>query len=409
MASKQHEKDCPMSFLPKAPRKPRLALYSHDALGMGHMRRNALIAQTLAGSSLDAIVLLISGAKELNAMSLGPAVDCVTLPALRKDRAGVYQPRNLDIPAGDLIDLRAMTIRSALSAFKPDIFVVDKLPRGVCRELDPALERLKKMGTRCVLGLRDILDDPQTVAREWTENESERAVADFFETVWVYGDPTVYDMVQEYNMSNVVTEKVRYTGYLDSSVRLEHQIEPEITAILESVGEDAPLVFCQVGGGQDGARLAETFVDIELPGNSIGVLLTGPFMPPETRQHVRARAAETPWLRLVEFTAEPAHLLRRADRVIAMGGYNTVCEVLCMEKSALIVPRIYPRTEQLIRAERLRDLGALELLDPDVMTPHSLTSWLTRDVEAPVGIRERVDFNGLARIPHLANELLAVA
>ncbi len=399
-----------MSFLPRpTASKPRLALYSHDALGMGHMRRNALIAQTLAGSSADATVLLISGAKELNAMALGPGVDCVTLPALSKGHAGKYQPRHLDIPASDLIDLRAMTIRSALSAFKPDVFIVDKLPRGVCRELDPALDRLRKIGTRCVLGLRDILDDPQTVTREWTENESERAVADFFETVWVYGDPTVYDMVQEYSMSNVVAEKVRYTGYLDSSVRLEHNAEPEIMAIMESIGQDTPLVFCQVGGGQDGAHLAEAFADMELPGDSVGVLLTGPFMPAETRQHMRMRAAETPRLRLVEFTAEPAHLLRRADRVIAMGGYNTVCEVLCMEKPALIVPRTSPRTEQLIRAKRLRDLGELELIEPDVMSPQSLTSWLTQDVEAPVGIRERIDFNGLTRIPHFANELLAVA
>ena len=49
-------------------------------------------------------------------------------------------------------------IRAALDAFKPDIFIVDKLPRGVCRELDPALELLRRTGTRCVLGLRDILD-----------------------------------------------------------------------------------------------------------------------------------------------------------------------------------------------------------------------------------------------------------
>ncbi len=373
------------------------------------MRRNALIAQTLASSSPDATVLLISGAKELNAMTLGRGVDCVTLPALTKGQGGEYQPRHLDIPVDDLIDLRAMTVRSALSAFKPDIFIVDKLPRGVCGELDPALERLRKLGTHCVLGLRDILDDPHTVAREWDDNESERAVADFFGTVWVYGDPTVYDMVEEYNMSNVVAEKVRYTGYLDSSMRLEHEAEPEITSLVKSIDKNAPLIFCQVGGGQDGARLAEAFVDTELPGDSVGVLLTGPFMPPETRQHMKARAKENSRLRLVEFTAEPAHLLRRADRVIAMGGYNTVCEVLCMEKSSLIVPRTSPRTEQLIRAERLRDLGALALLDPDVMTPQLLASWLGEDVKAPVGIRDRLDFNGLKRIPHLANELLAVA
>ena len=392
-----------------APRKPRVALYSHDALGLGHMRRNALIAQTIAGSPLEAVVLLISGAKELNAMCLGVGVDCVTLPALTKDGAGEYRPRNLEISCSDLMGLRAMTIRAALDAFKPDIFIVDKLPRGVCRELDPALELLRRTGTRCVLGLRDILDDPTTVAREWRENESERAVADFYETVWVYGDPTVYDLLREYNMSTRVAEKVRFTGYLDSSRRIVGAIDPEVAAAIDSVDVDTPLVFCAVGGGQDGAELAETFADAALPHDSVGVLLTGPFMPAATRQHLQSRAAKNPKLRLVEFTSEPAPLLRRADRVIAMGGYNTVCEVLCMEKSALIVPRTSPRTEQLIRAERFRNLGALDLLDPASMTPAALTDWLEREIQAPVGIADRIDFNGLSRIPHLATELLAVA
>lgn len=390
-------------------KKPRIAFYSHDALGLGHMRRNALIAQTLAESSLEAAVLLISGAKELNAMCLGTGVDCVTLPALTKNAAGDYLPRNLEIPGHDLIDLRAMTIRAALSAFKPDIFIVDKLPRGVCRELDPALELLRRKRTRCVLGLRDILDDPATVAREWSENESERAVSDFYDAVWVYGDPTVYDLLREYHVSASVSRKVRFTGYLNSSQRIEGPADAEVIAAIESVDVDKPLIFCEVGGGQDGAELANAFADAELPGEAVGVLLLGPFMPVARRQELTKRAAGNPRLKLLEFTSEPTPLLRRANRVIAMGGYNTVCELLCLEKSALIVPRTSPRTEQLIRAERLRDFGALDLLDPAHLTHKSLSNWLNREVPAPIGITDRIDFNGLSRIPHLASELLAVA
>lgn len=82
-------------------------------------------------------------------------------------------------------------------------------------------------------------------------------------------------------------------------------------------------------------------------------------MPLDVRESVSARVARNERLRMIEFSAEPTHLLRRADRVIGMGGYNTVCEIVAMEKSALIVPRTRPRTEQLIRAERMRDMGAL--------------------------------------------------
>ena len=56
-----------------------------------------------------------------------------------------------------------------------------------------------------------------------------------------------------------------------------------------------------------------------------------------------------------------------------MGGYNTFCEILSLDKQALIVPRQAPRLEQTIRARRAQDLGLVQMLpddfdhDPQVM------------------------------------------
>ncbi len=394
---------------PTIQRKPRIALYSHDALGLGHMRRNVLIAQGLASTPQGAVVLLISGAKEMNAMALAPGIDCVTLPALKKDSAGEYRPRNLDISRTELTTLRSRTIEAALEAFEPDLFVVDKLPRGAFGELDAALTSLRRRGARCVLGLRDILDDPITVKREWSDARGEEAVSEYYDAVWVYGDPTVYDLLCEYRMSSQTAEKVRFTGYLDPSSRFAAEPERAVTDAIESLGDSSRLIFCQVGGGQDGESLAMAFAEADLPDDAVGVVLTGPFMPAAVREDICARAATNGRVKVIEFSAEPTHLLRRADRVIGMGGYNTVCEILAMEKSALIVPRTRPRTEQLIRAERMRDLGALCLMTPDEMTPLALTAWMSQDIPSPAGIRDRIDFNGLTRIPHFADELLAVA
>jgi predicted glycosyltransferase len=77
--------------------------------------------------------------------------------------------------------------------------------------------------------------------------------------------------------------------------------------------------------------------------------------------------------------------------VVAMGGYNTIYEVLSFEKHALVVPRSKPRHEQQIRASRLRDLGLLDLLPPDQVSPEALSEWLARDLGAPARIRERID------------------
>ena len=42
--------------------------------------------------------------------------------------------------------------------------------------------------------------------------------------------------------------------------------------------------------------------------------------------------------------------MARAAGVVAMGGYNTFCEILSFDKPALVVPRVRPRLEQAIRA-----------------------------------------------------------
>ena len=99
-------------------------------------------------------------------------------------------------------------------------------------------------------------------------------------------------------------------------------------------------------------------------------------------------------------------LIVPADRVIAMGGYNTVCEVLSFEKRALIIPRVKPRREQIIRAERLRDLGLIDMLHPDDLNSPALSEWMRRDLPA-IKVDGRINLNGLDQLPTLAKELLA--
>jgi predicted glycosyltransferase len=88
-----------------------------------------------------------------------------------------------------------------------------------------------------------------------------------------------------------------------------------------------------------------------------------------------------------------------------MGGYNTICEVLSFEKRALIVPRVNSRGEQLIRVERLRNMGIIDVIYPNELTPQALTDWLARDMKPPQ-VRDRIDLNGLVRLPHLLEDVL---
>ena len=47
------------------------------------------------------------------------------------------------------------------------MFLVDKEPLGLRGEVRSTLEMLKARGTRCILGLRDVMDEPASLVDEW--------------------------------------------------------------------------------------------------------------------------------------------------------------------------------------------------------------------------------------------------
>ena len=98
-------------------------------------------------------------------------------------------------------------------------------------------------------------------------------------------------------------------------------------------------------------------------------------------------------------------LMRRADRVVAMGGYNTVYEALALEKHTLIVPRTTPRREQIIRAERLHGLGLVDMCSPERLTPRALSHWLAEPHSLRPSARTSLRFDGLDRVEALVAEL----
>jgi predicted glycosyltransferase len=385
------------------PRKWRIILYSHDTMGLGHKRRNLLIAQTLGISAIDADILMISGVGDGNQFEIPPGIDYLTLPALHKSIDGQYQARRLDLSLKEIINLRSQIIRTTVQTFKPDVLIVDNVPRGAMGELNATLQYLRnETNTRCVLGLRDVLDEPKVIHRSWKRSNNEDALRRYYDAVWVYGDPGLYNPIQEYGLSADTIAKFRYTGYLDRRSALQFVSQEDLSDLNLPTGR---LALCMVGGGQDGGDLARAFAQTELPQNTYGVMITGPMMPQQMRQEIQAYADKRSNLRVLEYVNEPTLLLQRADWVISMGGYNTTCEILSFEKRALIVPRVKPRQEQLIRVELLQKLGLVEMLHPDRLNPKSLSAWLHQEQPVPQ-IRQKVDLKGLERIPQFLAEML---
>src|ERR1700704_2416981 len=199
--------------LPRSTRAPRIALYSQGMVGFGHIRRNASIAQALRSSALQPTVLMIAEAWQAGALLVPHGVDFVTLPAVRRGANGGYRPRFLsEVSDRELITLRTRVIRDAIEVFEPDVLIVDYLPLGVAEELRPTLNDLHdRVGSRCVLGLRDVLYDLETVNRWWATSANLNAIKRFYDAIWIYGDPAVFDPVREYDFTGPMVAKTHHT------------------------------------------------------------------------------------------------------------------------------------------------------------------------------------------------------
>ncbi|MGY9057955.1 MAG: glycosyltransferase family protein [Alphaproteobacteria bacterium] len=339
----------------------RLLIYSHDSFGLGHLRRCREIAHSLAEAYQNLSVLILSGSPIIGSFDFRPRVDFVRIPGMIKLSDGNYSSHALDIAADKTLELRAAIIRETALIFEPDIFLVDKEPLGLRGEVRSTLELLQEQGCQLVLGLRDVMDDPESLAPEWTRKGAPAALRDFYDEVWVYGLPQICDPLEGIDLADSVRRKMTFTGYLRRSVTTSGDKAAAL------VGSE-PYVLVTPGGGGDGEALVDWVIRAYETQPKLlhrALIVFGPFMQGESQADFRQRIEALPNVEAITFDAHLETLIAGASGVVAMGGYNTFCEILSFDKPAIIVPRSKPRLEQTIRADRAQELGLVRMLDPN--------------------------------------------
>ena len=392
----------------------RVLIYSHDTFGLGNIRRMLEVARHLVQASPEVSVLIITGSPMLHAFRIPARIDYVKLPCLSRGVDGRYGARFLDLSLPATVRLRANIISSAIADFAPDLILVDKKPFGVEDELCGALAALPAgvQRPKLVLLLRDILDSPEATIRVWRKNGYFEAISAYYDQVLVVGCPEVFDLRREYAFPPFAAAKVQFCGYI--ARQPGRQPRAEVRRALGVAGPE-PLVLVTPGGGEDGYELVSAALDAMMsqrpefrPRMHI---VCGPEMAEAQRLQIAERARPLTNLSVQDFHDDMASLINAADVVVAMGGYNTVCELLTLRKRALLVPRVKPGLEQCIRAERMAALGLLRMLHPDQLTPATLMSALRAELEA-LARHERVPqlrtLQGLDRVTAAIFELLDI-
>ena len=396
----------------------RILIYSHDTFGLGNIRRMLEVARHLVQSSPEVSVLVITGSPMLHAFRIPPRIDYVKLPCLARNVDGQYGARFLDLSLDATVRLRANLIRSAITDFAPDLIVVDKKPFGVEDELSGALVALQSSAQKpkLVLLLRDILDSPEATTRVWRKNGCFEAIEAYYDQVLVVGTPEVFDLRREYRFPPFAAAKVSFCGYIARRAGSRSRADARRDL---GVRGDQPLLLVTPGGGEDGHALIDACLAglraLAAPDRPRTHIVCGPEMAEAQRAAIHAAAAALPQVSVQDFSDDMMSLMAAADVVVAMGGYNTVCELLTLRKRAVIVPRTVPSQEQCIRAERMAALGLLTMLHPDRLTPAALLDAVRTELAGLNGVSTNFNtqprlksLNGLQRCTAAIFELIGV-
>jgi len=348
----------------------RFLFYSHDGLGLGHTRRHLAIAGALTRLAPEASVLLASGADDALRMGLPPHVEILKLPGLRKVSNDQYSPRRLCLPASEIRAMRSALLLTTVKSYRPDVVLVDKHPFGVNGEFRDALMAARGGGARCVLGLRDVLDERATVLKEWAPHRLQARIDENFDLMLVYGEKAIYDPLVEYEFPKSMARRTQFCGYVVNGEEHEKPRET-LNAGLDSADQPRRVVLATAGGGEDGLQLLQTFIRTAAQAPWQGLVVAGPLMPAGELKELRALANQH-HIPLKTFMPSLSALFWSVDAVVCMGGYNTLAEAASKGVPIICVPRMAPRAEQAIRAKAFERLGLAQMLRPNQLNVSTL-------------------------------------
>jgi predicted glycosyltransferase len=221
-----------------------------------------------------------------------------------------------------------------------------------------------------VLGLRDILDTPEIVAKEW--NGLLDLMAGYYDNVLIYGEQALFDPITAYQFPPQVAARTRFCGYVVNreAVPAEAAVGMRLAA-LRLENRKRPIVLATTGGGEDGFFLLETFMRAAAGAPWQAVVVAGPMTPEPQFQALKSLASEHDVV-LHSFMPRLSSLFWSIDALVCMGGYNTLTEAIATGGPIVCVPRTVPRMEQYLRASAFEKHRLLQMVHPENLSAHSL-------------------------------------
>ncbi|WP_415878454.1 glycosyltransferase family protein [Methylomonas sp. TEB] len=347
--------------------KPRLLLYCQHSLGMGHWVRAMTLANAL---SREFRVTFLNGGRAPDHRATVADLDMLNLPPLGMGEDHQLYSQDDRYSVKEALALRRQLILDTYALLRPDVVLIELFPFGrkkLAGELLPLLKaaRRDKQARPLVLcSLRDIMVN----ARKDQSRHDERArwLTDrYFDGLLVHADPRFARLEDSFKPRHPLQTPLLYTGFVAPG-RVPTAIKPPRRGVLVSAG-----------GGMVGAPLFQAAIQahvINWPAETLPMtIVAGPFLPEADWQVLVTQAQGIEGLTLVRSVPAMQPLLEAHRLSVSQCGYNTVMDILESRTPALVVPFVRGQEdEQIQRAQKLAELGLVEMLNPAELTGQRL-------------------------------------
>lgn len=377
----------------------KVLIYVQHLLGVGHLHRVAAIARALARADFE--VLLVSGGYPDPTLGKLDGIRFAQLPPARAADASF---RIILDFAGNRVDdawweQRRAELYRLFDEFQPAAVITELFPyarRPMRHELLPWLAHIRSSKARPLVlsSVRDILVDRTKPERDldvlaWLESH--------YDGTLIHGDPRFIPFEQTFPLAGRITTPLHYTGYIVE----QSELQPT------EAGRDEVLV--SAGGGAVGMPLFRTAIAARPLSRARDLTWRLLVSRQESAEDVAALRAMAPDGVIVDWARPDFPSMLRHCRVsISKAGYNTVMETLAARARAVVVPFSGgDETEQALRADLLRQRGAVQALRESEATPAALAEAVDRALDMALPDKPVLDLDGAANTAALLHRLLA--
>jgi predicted glycosyltransferase len=363
----------------------RVMLYVQHLLGIGHIRRAALLCAAMKAQGLNVSVVL--GGRDVPGIDFADAT-VVHLPMAHViDHTFTPLLNENNLPVDDAWkENRKDQLLAFFQGFQPDVIVFEMYPFGRRQfrfELTPLLDAAKNARPKPVIvsSIRDILVNKPKPERN---REIITLVRDAFDMVLVHGDETLIKLEESFPEARSINDLIRYTGY----------VAPPQKETSSDAGKDEVIV--SAGGGAVGAGLLKTALqakDLSRLADKTWRFITGPNISDADFLKLRDQAPED--VIIERFRPDLPLMLGNCLLSISQAGYNTIIDLLQGKAKAIVIP--YDdgaESEQLQRARLLGDKNILKVVESRDLSPATLAKTINEAIDNGFHEVSAIDLSG---------------